>query len=256
MILSKSNNYIFFKNMKVAGSSFEIYLSKFCDLEDIITPLNDEEEKIREQLDYKKKQNYKKNFFELYLNLNYLKYLIKKFPFTKYLINYKSQPRLEFRKFFHHMTPKQLKKIIGNDIYNYKKIAILREPISMFLSMYNHRLDGQNYKYITFEEFINEFGKSFFDHQYEIISLNHEIIIDFFLIYEDFQNSFKYINNKLGINLNYNEFSKLNAKKIDHPKKLKKKNLSVTSINKIMNYAKEYNMIYKKAFETIKNEKY
>ena len=64
------------------------------------------------------------------------------------------------------------------------------------------------------------------------------------------------INNKLEINLNYNEFIKLNAKKIDHSKKIKKNDLSITSINKIMNYAKNYNMIYNQAFEAIKNEKY
>ena len=60
--------------MKVAGSSFEIYLSKFCGDEDVITPLNEKEELIRKKLYIRNKQNYEKIFLKniliiIFLNL-------------------------------------------------------------------------------------------------------------------------------------------------------------------------------------------
>ena len=41
---------IFIKGSKVAGSSFELALSKFTSTKDIITPLNADEELLRQKL--------------------------------------------------------------------------------------------------------------------------------------------------------------------------------------------------------------
>ena len=255
MIISKFNNFIFFKNMKVAGSSFEIYLSKFCSTEDIITPLNYKEEELRKKLGYKNKQNYKKNFIEQYINITFLKYLVKKIPLTKYIINYKTLPRLAERKFFHHMPATKLYSIIGDQIYRYNKIAILRNPISMFVSMYNHKLKIQNFDYIEFDEFIENYAEEFFNHQLKIISLNNKIIIDYFLIYERIEKSFKYLNKNIKLNLIYNDFKDINEKKFSNPKKLSVNYLKDYQKKKIMIYANEYYSVYLKAFKIIENEK-
>ena len=47
MILSHKYKYIFIKSFKTASTSLEIALSRFCDKEDIITPIKNEDEIIR-----------------------------------------------------------------------------------------------------------------------------------------------------------------------------------------------------------------
>ena len=51
MIVSHRYRFIFLKTNKTAGASIEIALSRFCDSEDIITPLLPDDELIRSNLD-------------------------------------------------------------------------------------------------------------------------------------------------------------------------------------------------------------
>jgi len=47
MILSKINNFLFLKTRKTAGTSIEIFLSRYCDDKDIITPITPIDELTR-----------------------------------------------------------------------------------------------------------------------------------------------------------------------------------------------------------------
>jgi len=58
MILSKTNNYIFLKTTKTAGTSFEIALSKYVGPDDVVTPISEEDEATRAKLGYRGPQNY------------------------------------------------------------------------------------------------------------------------------------------------------------------------------------------------------
>ena len=69
MIVSHEHRFIFIKTRKTAGTSIEISLSKYCGPNDIITPIAEVDEKIRESLGHKGPQNYKINETKLLNNL-------------------------------------------------------------------------------------------------------------------------------------------------------------------------------------------
>ena len=58
MIINHKYKFIFIKSFKTARTSLEIAVSKFCDNKDIITPIIEEDEKIRKALNYRGPQNY------------------------------------------------------------------------------------------------------------------------------------------------------------------------------------------------------
>jgi len=58
MIISHKQKVIFIKLAKVAGTSFEIALAKYCGADDIITPLNRSDKDVK-GFGYNAAQNYK-----------------------------------------------------------------------------------------------------------------------------------------------------------------------------------------------------
>ncbi|NEQ36330.1 MAG: hypothetical protein F6K40_08560 [Okeania sp. SIO3I5] len=57
MIISHKYKFIFLKTIRTAGTSVEIYLSRFCGDNEVITPISWEDKAIR-KLPGKKPQNY------------------------------------------------------------------------------------------------------------------------------------------------------------------------------------------------------
>lgn len=114
MILCHSLKIIFLKTKKVGGSSFEIALSKFCDEGDIITPMTQKDELIRESFGFQKP------------------------------INYLSKNRLKINKnqkvvgdFFNHIESRAVCHNLGKGIFNsYTKVSIHRNPLDFLISQY------------------------------------------------------------------------------------------------------------------------
>ncbi len=53
MIVNHRHKFIFLKTRKTAGRSIEIALSQFCDSNDIITPITDEDERTRQEMGFR-----------------------------------------------------------------------------------------------------------------------------------------------------------------------------------------------------------
>jgi hypothetical protein len=125
MIFCRDRNIIFFKTQKVGGTSFEIALSKYCDLNDIVTPISPEDEETRANLGYQGSINYEvQNRSKKLVSLGVTG---------------------DFRN---HMTAKEIRQNIGNENFSKStKISIHREPLDFIVSLYWFQKTGHNEKF-------------------------------------------------------------------------------------------------------------
>ncbi|MEL6868285.1 MAG: hypothetical protein AAFO81_00655 [Pseudomonadota bacterium] len=120
MIINHRYKFIFIKTRKTAGTSVEIALSKFCDGDDIVTPISPVDEAKRQQLGYPGAANYgiAKRY---YSKLDWLKLGLK----------------FEPKRFFNHAPAEYIRDHIDPDIWNsYYKFSIERNPFDKAISRY------------------------------------------------------------------------------------------------------------------------
>ncbi len=60
MILNHKYKFIFIRTGKTAGTSVECFLSQFCEDNDVISPLYEDEEQVKKRLNLRNAQNYEK----------------------------------------------------------------------------------------------------------------------------------------------------------------------------------------------------
>ena len=121
MIISHKHKLIFLKPRKVAGTSFEIALSKFLGKTDVITPITPSDETVRRELGFYGKQNY------LY-------------PFSQLTLKQKAKAVLKMRlpeKYFNHMSAKACRGRLGAETWqNFRKLSIVRCPWDAAISRF------------------------------------------------------------------------------------------------------------------------
>ena len=123
MIYCRDLNIIFIKTNKVGGTSFEIALSKYCNENDIVTPILDpKDESTRSNLGYQGPTNYENQ------------------KRTKELINLGVTG-----KFRNNMTAEEIHQNLGHKIFTKcKKISIHREPLDFIVSLFWYRKTKNN----------------------------------------------------------------------------------------------------------------
>lgn len=170
MIICHKHKFIFIKPRKVAGTSFEIALSKFLGPNDISTKISPDDEKYRLEKGFRGAQNYQKNYLQVLLNP-------RRRDFS-FLVRFR-QPEL----YYNHISAQKIREICGEETWrSYRKISPIRNPWSQFLSYYQYV--NRNDRNTNFEEWskanINLIGMN--NEQYKI---DGEIVVDEFIRFEN-----------------------------------------------------------------------
>jgi len=143
MIVLHEPRIIALKAHKVAGTSFEIALSKYASHDSIITPILAEDESIRSRLGFRGPQNYRYRVHELNA--------ISKRDIARAVYD-----RRLPEKFRNHMSAALAKERLGAAVWDsYTKVAIVRNPFDYMLSFYFwETATEKEQQEINFEEFV------------------------------------------------------------------------------------------------------
>lgn len=202
MIYLKEKNILFLKARKVAGTSFEIALSKFADKDDIVTPVSAVDEKIRRSLGFRPPQNYQKPVSEWT-------------PSDAYrFIRHKHYPE----KYYNHISAKEVRNLLGVRAFDSAyKISIVRNPFDFLVSYYFWRRQGA-LDQIAFVEWLRRNPQLFRMNEAQYL-IDGKDIIDHYLRYEHLSDDILALETKrpeiTGLR---NTLNSINAKTSSRPK--------------------------------------
>ena len=214
MIISFSKKFIYLRTVKVASTSLEIYLSQFCNRNDVLSPLFDEEEKLKTKLKLPNKRNYQLKKFSLSLK-NILKF------------NFYSSVNL----YDHSTIKKILKTTIKYKIKDYFIFSFVRNPYDWIVSffwwdLYSYKKNNiRNINKMDkdqilgkFKKFLRDECKNFFERNKKIIS-SDEVKIHIYKL-ENLKESIKLIKKKIKLRNEKINIDKIKVNKLKIKKKL------------------------------------
>lgn len=181
MIISHKYKFIFVKTAKTAGTSVEVFLSKYCDDSDVVTPIIPFE------------QSHQPRNFSCYFN-----------PIPEIFTHKPHQAVRTFadffkkKKFYNHISASLIKSRISRSVWdNYFKFCIERNPWDKTLSHYyfikNKKDDLSFDKYMQRRKFP-------YNYPYYTDGIRHKrIIVDKVVKYEGLSENLKGVFSDLGI---------------------------------------------------------
>jgi hypothetical protein len=175
MIVSHQHKLIFLKARKVAGTSFEIALSKYLDGNDIVTPISRKDEKIRSDLGFQSPCNFNFGFYRPFLK-----------DMNRQLKVFGFRPPL---KYYNHIPAKVARRRLGDAIWtSYRKVSIVRNPWDRAISLFYWKTSkpGREQNLAKFSEFIAKHS-AYVTTNYENYFIDGRDVIDTYIRYEHFE---------------------------------------------------------------------
>ncbi len=201
MIVSHAHKFIFLKTRKTAGTSLEIALSKVCGPDDILTPI-DFDEDMRLELTGKRPQNYAKPLAKHTAGQLY-----------RYL---RSRERAPI--YTEHMTAVDARKRLGEQVWNgYFKFTIVRDPFDRMLSRYfwsmkarpRHR---QEWGIESLDQFMR-YRAEYVNENWLIYTQGDKLVVDDAVRFEHFETDLARISQRIGLDHNiFDDMKSIRAK--------------------------------------------
>ena len=182
MIISHKHKFIFLKTTKTAGTSIEIALSKFCGPDDVITGFASEDEKIRQELGYRGRQNYLSPLWEYNLK-----------DIGRFLVKGRAK-----RKFYNHITASEVRAHVGQQIWDsYFKFCVERDPWDRVVSLYYYTYKSEPRP--KFSEYIDSNVPLSLKHfGFELYTIDGQIAVDKICRFENLAEELEVIRTQLG----------------------------------------------------------
>ena len=214
MIISHKYKFIFIKTSKTGGTSIEVYLSRYCGEDDVVTPIVPAESGHIPR-------NHKRLF-------NPLPELLQK----KGMGARKSLGQLRRGiAFYNHMPAYLVKCRIADNIWNnYFKFCVERNPWDRSISHYNMLKNRSMIDY-SFDEYLQAGNLCRNLHKYTEYRDNRNVLVDRVLKYESLNEELSDVFGQLGVPFDGN--LDVYAKKINRAKKDFRETLSESQIARI-----------------------
>ncbi|WP_343080009.1 sulfotransferase family 2 domain-containing protein [Ostreiculturibacter nitratireducens] len=199
MIFLKQHKIVFLKAQKVAGTSFEIALSKYAGDEDIITAIYGKDEALRKSLGFRSAQNAEYSLSEI-LSSHKLEYLRRRLK-GKRLYKYRN-----------HMSAEEAFKKLGREVWDSSvKVSIVRNPYDFVVSNYFWRTKGKKTRPEFSEWFYN--NPHLINNNYAQYFIDGKDVIDFYIRFENFEVDIPALERQVeSLSGLYETFASINAK--------------------------------------------
>jgi len=172
MIVSHRHRFVFVKTRKTAGTSIEIALAQHCGPDDIITPIDEVDERIRRNLGHPGPQN-----FEVRVKEEGIIGIARRI-LGKNVVRY-----------YNHISAGSIRDNIGAQSFDsYRKFCVVRNPWDRAVSLYfwrKNRPDAQRLERdMSFADFVRKTSPDILS-DFEIYTINGAAAIDRFVRYEN-----------------------------------------------------------------------
>jgi len=183
MIVCHELKFVFVKPKKVAGTSVELFVSKFCGQNDIITPLTPAEEQYRLG---RKGQNWLLPGRRRNRALRLLGTVI-------------GRPSLGYEGFHQHMPASEIRRLLGPEIWDsYFKFTVERNPWDRQVSLYHWHYRGRSSP-PPFDSFVRNPLRRKISPNYDIYAIGGEVAVDFVCHYHRLEQDLAAVLKRLGL---------------------------------------------------------
>ncbi len=181
MIVSHEHEFIFLKTRKTAGTSIEIALSQVCGPNDLITPIEQQDEAIRRDAGSRGPQNYMVPF--------------RSYGRQDWKVLLKTRKRL---RYYNHMEAQRAKRYLGKGVWNrYFKFSFERNPFDKALSLY-WWLSRNTSEPPSIPEFLASVSASRLSN-WRIYTIDNRVAVDFMGRYENLTEDLRIVAHTVGI---------------------------------------------------------